>query len=337
MDQHDIGAFGLKDIVDAEVPAGRPVAMCSVLGYDASFKIDQLVASSPGVRCTSVAMGSQEGFALADQAIAAANKSGTWVMLKNVHLAPAWLGQLEKKLQSMQFHPRFRLFITFEANEAVPTSVLRASDVIMNEPPPGVRASLLDSLRSISQERLDAKGPVERFRLYLALAWVHATLVERLRYVPVGFSKTHEFNDSDFNAALATVDQWMLSIANGRTNVDPAQIPFAALRALLKEAIYGGRIDNEIDQRLLDTFVDANFTVQLFDNEFVLAPSSIDGATPIVVPEGTRLQDYIDWAYKLPENEVCLMWHGLWGASCTVYGLIRFFTVTSLVAAASQF
>lgn len=42
-----------------------------------------------------------------------------WVMLKNVHLAPGWLMQLEKKLHSLQPHACFRLFLTMEINPKV--------------------------------------------------------------------------------------------------------------------------------------------------------------------------------------------------------------------------
>ena len=37
---------------------------------------------------SNIALGSAEGFALAEKAINAASKNGKWVMLKNVHLAP---------------------------------------------------------------------------------------------------------------------------------------------------------------------------------------------------------------------------------------------------------
>lgn len=43
-------------------------------------------------------------------------------MLKNVHLAPGWLMQLEKKLHSLQPHACFRLFLTMEINPKVGTS-----------------------------------------------------------------------------------------------------------------------------------------------------------------------------------------------------------------------
>jgi len=65
------------------------------------------------------AAGSAEGFSQADKAINSATKSGRWVMLKNVHLAPQWLVQLEKKLHSLTPHANFRLFLTMEINPKV--------------------------------------------------------------------------------------------------------------------------------------------------------------------------------------------------------------------------
>ena len=49
-----------------------------------------------------MAIGSPEAFALVDTAIRNAAKSGNWVLLKNVHLAPMWLVELEKKIYNMQ-------------------------------------------------------------------------------------------------------------------------------------------------------------------------------------------------------------------------------------------
>ena len=63
--------------------------------------------------------GSAEGFSQADKTINSAAKSGRWVMLKNVHLAPQWLVQLEKKLHSLSPHTNFRLFLTMEINPKV--------------------------------------------------------------------------------------------------------------------------------------------------------------------------------------------------------------------------
>jgi dynein heavy chain 1 len=82
--------------------------MCSVPGFDASGRVDDLAAEL-GRGMTSIAIGSEEGFAQADKAINTAAKNGRWVLLKNVHLAPSWLVTLEKKLHSLQAHANFRL------------------------------------------------------------------------------------------------------------------------------------------------------------------------------------------------------------------------------------
>ncbi|KAH3850554.1 hypothetical protein DPMN_092969 [Dreissena polymorpha] len=70
-------------------------------------------------------------------------------MLKNVHLAPQWLVQLEKKLHNLTPHPAFRLFLTMEINPKLPTNLLRAGRVFTFEPPPGVSANLLRTFSTI--------------------------------------------------------------------------------------------------------------------------------------------------------------------------------------------
>ncbi|KAL4069341.1 dynein heavy chain and region D6 of dynein motor-domain-containing protein [Scleroderma citrinum] len=291
----DLGAM-----VANEVPATTPLSLVSVTGYDASYRVENLI-QTVGVRSSSVAMGSQEGFTLADQAISVASRQGTWVLLKNVHLAPSWLGQLEKKLHTLNPHRNFRLFLTMEANPAIPVNILRQSRIIMNEPPPGIKANLLDSLRSIAPHRL-AEGPAEKVRLYFLLAWFHAVVQERLRYVPLGWSKTYDFNDSDMSSAFATIDTWLNRVAKGRANVDPATIPWDALRTLVKQSVYGGRVDSDFDQRILDAFVDMLFTPAAYNVDFSLVPS-VNGGQVLETPDGTKLDHFLSWVHGLPDRE----------------------------------
>src|SRR4051794_26881566 len=65
--------FDLGTMVSDEIPPATPVALVSVPGYDASYRVESLIQNT-GARSTSVAMGSQEGFTLADQVIAAASR-----------------------------------------------------------------------------------------------------------------------------------------------------------------------------------------------------------------------------------------------------------------------
>lgn len=292
--------YNLGAMVSNEVPPATPLALVSVSGYDASYRVENLIRDT-GARCTPVAMGSQEGFTLADQAIALASRQGSWVLLKNVHLAPSWLGQLEKKLQTLNPHRGFRLFLTMEANPSIPVNILRQSRIIMNEPPPGIKANLLDSLRTITPSRL-TQGPAEKARLYFLLAWFHAVVQERLRYVPLGWSKTYDFNDSDMGSAFDTIDSWLNTAAGSRTNVDPASIPWDAIKTLIKQAVYGGRVDSDFDQRILDAFVDELFTPAAYNVEFSLVPGTA-GEQTLAVPEGTKLDQFLSWAQSLPDRE----------------------------------
>ena len=220
--------------------------MCSVMVYDASGRIEDLAAES-GRQLASIAIGSAEGFAQAEKTLSAAAKSGArWVMLKNVHLAPQWLLQLEKKLYALQPAAGFRLFLTMEIHPKLPLNLLRAGRICVFEPPPGVRASLLRTFATMPPPRM-AKAPLERARLYFLLAWFHALVVERLRYSPLGWSKRYEFNESDLKCACDTIDAWVDVASGGRTNLPPDRIPWDALRVLLSQCIYGGKIDNDFD------------------------------------------------------------------------------------------
>lgn len=57
------------------------------------------------------------------------------------------------------------------------------------------------------------KAPSERARLYFLLAWFHAIVQERLRYVPLGWAKYYEFNESDLRVACDTLDTWIEATA----------------------------------------------------------------------------------------------------------------------------
>lgn len=188
------GGGDLKAVVE-QVNATTPVALSSSPGFDASYKVDGLVERMHAT-CANIAMGSNEGLESADKAISNAAAGGTWVLVKNVHLAPSWLQSLEKRLDSLKPHKDFRLFLSMETSPKIPVNLLRASRVLMYEQPAGVRANMKDSLASLSTRA--SKPPVEKARVYLLLSFLHAVVQERLRYAPsLGWKGFWEFNDSD--------------------------------------------------------------------------------------------------------------------------------------------
>jgi dynein heavy chain 1 len=289
----------LKAIVKNEVKSVNPVAFCSIPGYDASYRAESLAAELK-VKMVSVAMGSAEGFGLAETAIKHAAKKGTWVLLKNVHLAPGWLAQLSKKLYALKADPGFRLCLTMETNPKVPSSLITQSRVLMFEPSPGIKANMLETLNSIGATQA-GKAPGERARLYFLLAWLHSVIQERLRYAPLGWTKVYEFNDSDHGMGVMTVDGWLDGVASGKSNIDPKSIPWDALRILIRETVYGGKIDSAFDQTVLDSFVNALFTPACFEPGFELVKGG--ESEGLVIPEGTKMSHFIEWVRKLPDNQ----------------------------------
>ena len=195
-----LGSTGdLAKVVD-QVSSNTPIALSSSPGFDASYKVDNLVERT-GALCSNIAMGSNEGVASADKAIGHAAATGSWVLVKNVHLAPLWLQSLEKRLNALKPHEDFRLFLSMETNPKIPVNLLRASRVLMYEQPAGVRANMKDSLSSVSTRSV--QQPVEKARLYLLLSFLHAVIQERLRYAPtLGWQGYWEFNDSDVSCHI---------------------------------------------------------------------------------------------------------------------------------------
>uniref|UniRef100_A0A915D8F2 Dynein heavy chain n=1 Tax=Ditylenchus dipsaci TaxID=166011 RepID=A0A915D8F2_9BILA len=286
--------INLQEIIER---SKTPLLLCSATGFDASGRVEDL-ATEMNKEVTSIAIGSSEGFNQADAALSSASKSGRWILLKNVHLAPSWLTQLEKKLHNLKPHPQFRLLLTAEIHPKLPVSIIQASRVLVFEPSTGLKANLLRSLSSIQPSRF-SQLPAERSRLYFLLCWFHAVVQERLRYQPLGWANSYEFSDADLRVACDTLDAAVDLVASKRANVNPEKLPWNALMTLLSQCIYGGKIDNQFDQKLLDAFLQKLFTMKIFDPEYVLI-NDVDGkGSNLNVPDDTTRGNLMVWVNNI--------------------------------------
>ncbi|KAL2416799.1 Dynein heavy chain, cytoplasmic [Exophiala dermatitidis] len=281
-----------------QVTASVPIALCSNPGFDASYKVDALVEKQHAT-CANVAMGSDESAASADKAITSAAANGSWVLIKNVHLAPQWLQSLEKRLSALKPHQDFRLFLSMESSPKIPVNLIQASRTLVYEQPAGMRANMKDTLTVLSDR--GARTPVERGRLYLLLCFLHAVLQERLRYAPsLGWKGLWEFNDSDYECCSFIIDSWIDAVAQGRSNIAPVKLPWDLIRTLITE-MYGGKIDDDQDFALLGQMVAKVFDAAAFENDHELVSDS-EGHV-LKVPSGTTMRDFLSWVDRLPERE----------------------------------
>ena len=119
------------------------------------------------------------------------------------------------------------------------------------------------------------------------------------RLLPIGFNLDFLKIKKSRLKGMDTIDQWLDIVGRGRANIAPEQIPWEAIGTLLSQAIYGGKMDNPFDQRLLDTFLAKLFKPATFEDSFILAKP--EGNSPIQVPDGTKVSSYKDWIQQLPQ------------------------------------
>ncbi|ANB15354.1 dynein heavy chain [Sugiyamaella lignohabitans] len=243
-------------------------------------------------------MGSSEGLTGAEKAIQIASKDGSWVVLQNLHLSPDWIEGLEKLIESLQAHHSFRLFFTISLAASVPVTLLRTSRILTFERAAGIQSSMRQSLEGVSAFDM-SKLPVERARLYYLLSWVHSIIVERLNFVPLGWSKTYAFNASDFESGLFVIDKWIDDESKNRTNISPSAIPWKALRTLIINTVYGGKIDISDDEIKTHPIVNRAFSKDAYSLGYEL----VEGESLSVVPEENDRESIFKWIDRLPERE----------------------------------
>lgn len=81
---------------------------------------------------------------------------------------------------------------------------------------------------------------------------------------------------------------------------------------LLSQSIYGGKIDNDFDQRLLHSFLTKLFTPRSFETDFPLV-INVDGPGDqrhITMPDGTRRDHFLKWIESLADRQTP-SWLGL--------------------------
>ncbi|TPX66226.1 hypothetical protein CcCBS67573_g07903 [Chytriomyces confervae] len=108
---------------------------------------------------------------------------------------------------------------------------------------------------------------------------------------------------------LVLIDNWLEDAASGRANIAPEKIPWGAIKTLIKQTVYGGKIDNGHDQALLDSFVNSLFKPNAYDVKFALVSASAatgeedSKGQALLIPDETKLEKVLDWVNKLPDQQ----------------------------------
>lgn len=179
---------------------------------------------------------------------------------------------------SNDLHPEFRLILSSAPYEEFPVDVLRNSVKLTCEPPAGLRANLLHSLaerrmeetwKRLSTTALSSPSslvvPPYWDRLLHALCFFHAVVLERKKFGSLGWNVEYEFNDSDLDTSITTLQLFLSEAQNKGHDED---IPWDALRYVTGDVLYGGRVTDQWDMRCLSSILKRHFSPS------ILAPNS---------------------------------------------------------------
>jgi len=140
---------------------------------------------------------------------------------------------LEKQLSATaEAHQDYRLFLSTMTCDFIPASVLHQCLKVTFEPVKGLKRNMQQSLSEHQVTTIPS-------RVTYSLALLHAAVQERRKFGALGWNVRYDFNQSDLSAALAV-----------------ALPDHASLQMVLGEIVYGGRVTDEADRRVLKVMIE---------------------------------------------------------------------------------
>lgn len=247
-----------------------------------------------GSRFKFISMGQGQG-PLAEQMIEQGHQRGQWILLQNCHLLASWLKRLEKILQHMRTpHRDFRLWLTTEPTDKFPLGILQRSLKVVTEPPDGLKLNMRSIYSKIDRSTLE-ECPHWAFRpcLYV-LAFLHAVVLERKKYGKIGWNVEYDFNEADFLISRRLLSLYLIKAFEAGDE----GLPWGSLKYLIGDAMYGGRVSDDMDRRVLSTYLEEYMGDFLFDDcqKYFFSRAGFDYELPSLGP----LENYVETIEALP-------------------------------------
>ncbi|XP_064515055.1 dynein axonemal heavy chain 5-like isoform X4 [Pseudopipra pipra] len=263
-----------------------PLTCLLSVGSDPTESIERL-AKSKNIPCRAISMGQgQEVHArhLLNQCM----QDGGWLLLQNCHLGLEFLSELMDTITTIEsISEDFRTWITTEAHPEFPINLLQSSIKFTNEPPQGVKAGLKRTYSAVTQDMLEVSKMPQWKPLLYAVAFLHSTVQERRKFGPLGWNIPYEFNQADFTASVQFIQ-------NHLSDVDIKHgVNWSCVRYMLGEVQYGGRVTDDFDKALLNTYARVWFGEHMFSEKFCFYKDYI-------IPKGKTVEDYLQYIEQLP-------------------------------------
>ncbi|XP_076617159.1 dynein axonemal heavy chain 5 isoform X1 [Chaetodon auriga] len=251
------------DAMLAESDSRTPMVCLLSMGSDPTENIERL-AKNKGAPCRPISMG-QGQEVHARRLLAASMTDGGWLLLQNCHLGLDFLDELLETVTAAapeSVHKGFRVWLTTDVHPRFPITFLQSSIKFTNEPPLGMKAGLKRTFSGVTQDQLEISNLPQWKPLLFAVAFLHTTVQERRKFGPLGWNIPYEFNQADFTSSMQFVQNHLDDLDSKRG------VNWSCLRYMLGEVQYGGRVTDDLDKRLLNTFTRVWFSENTFSDKF---------------------------------------------------------------------
>ena len=286
----------LLSIVD-EMKAEIPVIFLLSIGADPTEALMQLCRKKK-TSCHAISMGEGQRTPALD-AISVASEQGTWVLLQNCELGLDLMVDMEDLMKATKFNEDFRLFITAAPEKTFPLGLLQMSTKVTNDPPSGLRAGLMRSYATIvDQDRIERiETPLWRKMLF-TLCFLHSIVQERRKFGPLGWCIPYEYNVGDLAACIMFLEQHLY------TN---PHISYGTVQYMVSEIQYGGKITDQLDRVLFNTYAEKWLTPEVLDDNFMFNPvkplAPIPNDFVYKAPNFEEHAKYADYCASFPEMD----------------------------------
>jgi len=219
-------------------------------------------------------------------------QEGHWVLLANCHLMMSWLGELDKMIEAFPTrspHSAFRLWLSSSPHPNFPIGILQRGVKMTTEPPKGLKANMTRLINNMPESKFSqCTKPHKYKKLLYAMCWFHSLLVDRRKFGNLGWNIPYDFNDSDFEVSELCLRLYL---------DEYEETPWDALKYLISEINYGGRVTDDRDRRLMNVYMD-----QFFSDDTINTPGhKLSSLSNYVVPEDGPLASYREVCAGLPQ------------------------------------
>lgn len=189
-------------------------------------------------------------------------ENGQWLLYENAHNLPKFMRHVEQHFhQAWDADENFRLWITMSESDAFPPGLLEKSVKIVTEIPKGLKYNLKSTISRIEFETLEAFDHPALKPLIFVLTFFHGVMQERRKYGKIGWNIPYEFNDTDFSISLQILCLYLTKALTSRQS----RISWDILKCLIGDVVYGGRVFDEYDNRVVSCYMNEYFGNFLFD------------------------------------------------------------------------